>query len=285
MRPQDLPEFRAQVVRRFEAANAELAEASRKANSESHPLLTKVERDLANATRGLRDTAYGPESLLRHWQFADLFFVTSEMVALAEQAVKTMPGFALHREDLPSEFGVIWLENATLGEGEHVISLWGPNYAGGISFATYAVRPDEVLLLHHVNIKYGENEPTNLRGTPDDLPAFRLWAPVIRCCWLLMQQRIAAVDMPKPDRASARRLARLGRQPEAVRVISLRHPEAHGVPRGDRSYHHRWVVRGHWRKQWYASQERHVPIWISPHVKGPDGAPLLAGEKVYAWTR
>jgi hypothetical protein len=42
---------------------------------------------------------------------------------------------------------------------------------------------------------------------------------------------------------------------------------------------------GHWRKQWYPSQERNVPIWISPYVKGPDGAPLLAGEKVYAWQR
>lgn len=113
----------------------------------------------------------------------------------------------------------------------------------------------------------------------------KTWALVLRCCWLLMQQRIAIVTDHLPDRASARRLQRAGRPVAPVRVISLRQPEHHSGPGSDRTYHHRWVVRGHWRKQWYPSQDRNVPIWISPYMKGPDDAPLLVGEKVYAWQR
>jgi hypothetical protein len=51
----------------------------------------------------------------------------------------------------------------------------------------------------------------------------------------------------------------------------------------ERDYQHQWVVRGHWRQQWYPSRNVHRPIWITPHIKGPEGAPLLGGERVFHW--
>lgn len=46
-------------------------------------------------------------------------------------------------------------------------------------------------------------------------------------------------------------------------------------------YQHRWVVDGHWRSQPHGpGSSLRKPIWISPHLKGPDGAPLLTGDKV-----
>jgi hypothetical protein len=44
-------------------------------------------------------------------------------------------------------------------------------------------------------------------------------------------------------------------------------------------------VRGHWRQQWYPSIQDHRPVWIAPHRKGPEDAPMLGGEKVYQWSR
>ena len=52
-----------------------------------------------------------------------------------------------------------------------------------------------------------------------------------------------------------------------------------------RVYTHRWVVRGHWRQQFYASTGTNAPRWIAPFLKGPEGAPLLTAPKVYVWNR
>lgn len=68
-----------------------------------------------------------------------------------------------------------------------------------------------------------------------------------------------------------------------VSVVSLRHyPGA--IPsdsRERRTTDKRWVVSGHWRKQWYPKAQVHKPRWIPAHVKGPKGAPLTNPEKVY----
>lgn len=47
-----------------------------------------------------------------------------------------------------------------------------------------------------------------------------------------------------------------------------------------RAYTHRWTVRGHWRRQWYASQQRHLPVWITEHIAGPSDAPLRVRQRV-----
>lgn len=109
---------------------------------------------------------------------------------------------------------------------------------------------------------------------------------LLLCSWLLMQQTVASTDSEQPERSTRRRLAKAGVTEIApIRVVSLRHRSALPTGRSEREYLHRWMVRGHWRRQWYPKQDRHVPIWISPHIKGPDGAPIMGGEKVYAWRR
>jgi hypothetical protein len=82
-----------------------------------------------------------------------------------------------------------------------------------------------------------------------------------------------------PTRSERRRAVR-AQQPEPgpVRVVTLRKAaqveRADPAPR-DTQRRHQWVVRGHWRNQWYPSESRHAPKFIPEYVKGPDGAPLL----------
>jgi hypothetical protein len=38
-------------------------------------------------------------------------------------------------------------------------------------------------------------------------------------------------------------------------------------------------------RQWYPSENTHRIIWRGPYIKGPDGAPLLDGDKVQALVR
>jgi hypothetical protein len=105
---------------------------------------------------------------------------------------------------------------------------------------------------------------------------------MFRALCYLLRQRVAEESTVMPDRAARRRYAREGKEPPPVRVISIRGASAHGGGDGSREYVHRWVVRGHWRRQWYRSIQAHRPIWITPYVKGPEDAPLLGGEKVYS---
>lgn len=44
--------------------------------------------------------------------------------------------------------------------------------------------------------------------------------------------------------------------------------------RGERTYHCRWLVRGHWRRK------KEGKTWVRPHIKGPAGAPWK-GRPVY----
>jgi hypothetical protein len=97
----------------------------------------------------------------------------------------------------------------------------------------------------------------------------------ILATWLLMGQTIARSEDLTAPRAARRRMAR--DTPDAdpgVRYIDLRRARTEPSDRSEttastREYRHRWVVRGHWRNQWYASRNDHRPIWIDPHLAGP----------------
>lgn len=55
---------------------------------------------------------------------------------------------------------------------------------------------------------------------------------------------------------------------------------------GGRVYQHRWFVRGHWRNQRVGQDRAQTRVtWIPSYIKGPEGAPLLATEKVMVWRR
>lgn len=91
---------------------------------------------------------------------------------------------------------------------------------------------------------------------------------------LSRQENIAEVSTVVPDRAERRRAARSGRD-AAVRVVRL-HPRhtAHGAGSGAMTV--RTIVRGHWRNQPYGpGRAERRPVWIAPHLRGPDGAPLV----------
>lgn len=98
----------------------------------------------------------------------------------------------------------------------------------------------------------------------------------------LMRQTLAETAHETPERGARRRHQRAGLKSPDIRVVQLRHSERReSTGESGAEWRHRWIVRGHWRKQWYPSIQAHRPVWIAPFVKGPKDAPLLGGEKVY----
>lgn len=143
---------------------------------------------------------------------------------------------------------------------------------------------------NEIQCPFSPNPIPALRGDGTEFASFRdadgiaQWLAILKTAWLLMTQPVATVTDAQFDRAARRRMPK-GQDPARVRVITLRRPATSGSGDSDREYHHQWIVRGHWRQQWFPARKVHRPVWIAPHVKGPEGAPLLGGEKVYAWSR
>ena len=95
-----------------------------------------------------------------------------------------------------------------------------------------------------------------------------------------IRQKIVSFQDYRSPRALVRRFQRATHtEAPLVRVIHLRKREVRGRENGDseqRDWSHRWIVSGHWRKQWYSSRQRHEPLFIGSYVKGPDDKPLKA---------
>lgn len=111
------------------------------------------------------------------------------------------------------------------------------------------------------------------------------WVQSVRATWLLMgQPSVAEAQDLHRSRASQRLDQRDGYHTGPVQLLRLRRaPREHaaGDDGDSREYTCRWMVRGHWRQQWYPSRDLHRPIWINPHIKGPEDKPLKTGERVY----
>ncbi|MFF7335395.1 hypothetical protein [Streptomyces sp. NPDC008150] len=165
--------------------------------------------------------------------------------------------------------------------------------------ALYAQYPQQIVCMSRGFLPFGK-VPGWLSDMPDDTSEMTLAEledyarsagrqqqaeRALIVTWLLMGQTLSwGEDVPAPKSAvkAIRRLdsslllsARYVRLRRSVPVGREAAPEGAG-----RSYQYRWLVRGHWRNAWYPSRQAHRPVWISPHWKGPDGAPVLDPEKL-----
>ncbi|MEU5852379.1 hypothetical protein [Saccharopolyspora shandongensis] len=131
-----------------------------------------------------------------------------------------------------------------------------------------------------INVRFSEEgEPLEFTGPKEDM-GYWVFLPLSTCH--LIRQQLTETVTESPDRASRRRHQRAGLAPPQVRVSRLRQSARPAATNeSQKEWHHKWIVRGHWRKQWYPSIQAHRPIWIAPHLKGPGDAPLLGGERVH----
>lgn len=110
----------------------------------------------------------------------------------------------------------------------------------------------------------------------------------ILATWLLMGQTLVRSQQFTAPRASRRRITRDDPHLDpTVRYFDLRRARTETREDADdelrdstRQYRHRWIVRGHWRSQFYPRRGDHRPIWIDPHFAGPADKPLLGGDRV-----
>lgn len=314
IRPQDLPEARAEIVTYHLTKGPALFDACIRAGA--MPI-----RPPGDIHKSAQELARLEAERVRN---GELFWVNGDMTDLIAAASKTMPSFTLAPADMPSPWGFMTFEKPihtvtspyTGDDVPIVAASWGPcpfdDYEDGGVWASWysdtdrvidgahnAGLPDGVKAMmkgslprftydHESVAPFSDSHLKNVTVTGEEPSGAGngLGVDTLKAVWLLMAQPLADVSEVEPDRAARKRMRRANQEPKPVRVIELRRPQRSASDgSGTREYHHAWVVRGHWRQQWFPKREVHRPVWIAPHIKGPEGAPLIGGEKVYALKR
>jgi hypothetical protein len=122
----------------------------------------------------------------------------------------------------------------------------------------------------------------------EDDASRRMFQFVLAAQQWLSQRLLIAREAPL-ERPARRRAEKVLDQVPSLKVIALRAFESSGKEHSDRGavdWSHRWIVSGHWRKQYHPSTREHVPTWIHPYIKGPDDKPLkVDGPRVFGVVR
>ena len=112
----------------------------------------------------------------------------------------------------------------------------------------------------------------------------------------MLSQTLVKMRPAELDRAAVKR-ARRRKLPGLVTTVTLRRVryEGDGDQHGEVEWSHRWLVRGHWRRQHCGENHPHAEpdgeggwvaiIWINPYIKGPEDKPLHVTNKVYDLAR
>ena len=265
------------------------------------------------------ENQHGLDVTASHLRTAELYWVAEDMVALAAHSGGQLTEARWATADRPSPCGlIVWqggVSGASIsppgGGGSVVMPIevcsWGPAEGGlqvvvwlsrralaaGVATSGQDVQQDAVPPLIPIAswVLPVTADPVPMQDLPQGTPLPMVGA--LAAGWLLMQQpTLADRRVERPEKAVRRAYARQGRPAPEVTIVDLRRryvpqdrdPDA-GAEEG-RRYRHRWVVSGHWRSQPFG-RERALrrQQWIPSYVKGPDGAPLLATEKVNVWRR
>ncbi len=232
---------------------------------------------------------------------AELWWVRRDMVELAASAAVSMIEWtpSLCR---PGRAGILYwdhgsgVENLWQGTAgtrvETMAVLWF-TLADGVAIVTVSRDPIRVGEFAFDGSLFTVDE--HGKADWEDPAAQRLW-DLVGATWLLAQQPTIGhtwgvrYDRRDPDRPFARPTL-----PSRITVVTLREisraaggddPGIEDPPTQPRKLTHRHLVRGHWRQQACGPERRwRKPVFVLPHVKGPEGTELVMKPAVRVWRR
>lgn len=236
------------------------------------------------------------------------YFIDSQICDFIATAQSSLPDVPLLEELLPEHFGFVYLqrsfplnpvsevEKSSFGNPPQLKAFsWGIEYTAypketnrplqsGVGITAYEEGEPVVSPLEIIDWDYGHgckaNDWKGFVVNDDDKceeVVVQARSEMIRryilTLFSFMSQELLAVSTQRVNRAARRQYERMHeQQPPLVKVVVLRkkHYVSSGLPVRDVKWSCRWVVRGHWRNQWYPGKQSHKAIWINPFVKGPE---------------
>jgi hypothetical protein len=236
---------------------------------------------------------------------AEPYFVAKDICGLIEATASTIPDVPLLADMLPTPFGWVYLEKSCpLGPPSQVevspfgnpprlkAFSWGLEYtkkAGqvtdGIGMTIYedgtpVPYPLEILTWPFgTGSDWGKDAGFYATKVEEDVARKRTQAicRYILTLFSFLNQKLIAISHQRATRQARKRYEnRWAQEAPLIKVVLLRVKEYRGK-KGEGTeaeWSCRWIVRGHWRAQWYPSVVSHKAIWITPYIKGPEGKPL-----------
>jgi hypothetical protein len=278
-----------------EALETQIALASRLDTPRGRALLADLLKAAGDPPERVWEDAAFVVTMLR---YAECFYWTQELAEVVADASVGLGGWVLDPRILPATCGFFWLAHPIVIAGM-LRPLRAVGWMGGVTDPAIApdrigryrpIRFEEIDAAHLVFFSEmdcgGLPWPSALLHvrTGVELDEAMPSATANKLRWFgaalsFMGQRIAVPRMEQADRPARRRFARQGvDHVPLLRVVELRQRDAavrpvggdgHGV-----AWSCRWFVRGHWRRQFFPAAGVNRPLWISPHLKGPESKPL-----------
>lgn len=112
------------------------------------------------------------------------------------------------------------------------------------------------------------------------------WGSWVQVLFRVAKQRIMVEERRAAPRPARRRAVRSGLDPKETVVMRLRRGVQKPVSEErEIEWSHRWLVRSHWRNQWYPSIGAHRQKLILGYVKGPEDKPLEVADRAVEFAR
>lgn len=250
----------------------------------------------------------------------ECYYWSREMLNVVQAAAESLPdSWSLMQSHIPSVSGFFYF-NTPLGKGEQafgwsVLSVESNTPVAVLHTSTDGTMPDFNTVALTIFVKNPDpafSRPLPCRTTISVGESLRDWkleavrhAATINAdvsefsdyyenirlfgtmlCFI--QQRILVPSRWDVSRATRRRIERYYPQREPVINIVRLRSTIHRSPEGPNElvdWTCRWIVRGHWREQWYPSLKKHQPKWITLYIKGPEDKPLKDPRRLFAVVR
>jgi hypothetical protein len=107
----------------------------------------------------------------------------------------------------------------------------------------------------------------------------------LQAFWRLAQEFVLSREpLPRARRREVQRLTK-GVPVNYVTVLRLRRSKRATVNEQHVDWASRWIVRGHWRNQWYPSEKCHRQRYVPAYIKGPSDKPLRVSDRVVEFIR
>lgn len=222
-------------------------------------------------------------------------FVAGEIQHLVEGSMDEFPGDITWNAILPdAQVGFAYFEDGFIlpASGTEQPSprlcraiLWFPTTypragIGWLLMTDAGDGPLGFLPIFLAHTTFLDTDLNDVRGDSEMLPVMVYSCNFTAAFFAFLRQKLVSTQGERPPRPTRKRFFRATHaEAPLVRVIQLRKREVRGKENGHggpRDWSHRWIVSGHWRKQWYPTRQRHEPLFIDSYVKGPDDKPLKA---------
>ena len=199
---------------------------------------------------------------------------------LPVRAIAWMP---MHSEDL--EQGCFWISFYTHVEDDVEHGRKYPDGERGRVLQSLA----PLSLVHMFQWSWG-HDPSEYRaglvegeGTERSEFRARQQTQLVQAFWRLGQQFVPAKE--RAPRALRREAKRRRTEDDLITVMVLRRAkgEEHEGPENGQHYSVQFLVRGYWARR--HTREGPKQVWVRPHVKGPEGAPMRLTERRWEFTR